>query len=184
MLESLKSAIPPLDVRTIVIPYYPNSGNGYTIYEEDVMDFLKDRFGKVQKSNTQVSAYAILGEFEFNDLNYIRVLLDGGCNSLQVVFGEGISSQQRRENLKTLLETHKAFELYQVPERPENHKIMFGDKIFYEDRHSRESSPKNFMVFENMPEKHISEFKSEFADLKRDAARITPNNINHVKVRV
>src|SRR5271157_577171 len=144
----------------VTIPYIPNLGNGYTIPEEDVKHRLKVWFDEAQGSNREISACAIMGEFEFNDINYIMLMLDGRfkCNSLQVVFGGEISSQRRREILKTLLETHEAFEVYNVPERPQSHKILFGDKIMYEDHHSRGDRAERVYVYEYMPEKHISEF--------------------------
>jgi len=184
-LNIVKAALPSINGRTLLIPYYPGLGNGYSVKKMDISKgksslqvrwkmWLED----IKKKDEKIEIKSIVGEF--SNFEYERMILDDTeylkrCESLEIIFGDKMNPLTKAEiiNKNYLPESGKGkLILHQFSQRPRSHKTMINNKIFYEDEHETGVDFKNFVVYENIPSEHRDRFLADFTAMKKDSTPI------------
>jgi hypothetical protein len=184
-LNSMRVTVPSIDSRTVLIPYYPGLGNGYSVKKFDLANgksTLIVRWGmwleEIKEKNENFEVKSIVGEF--SNFDYEKMILDDQecsekCDSIEIIFGDKIDTLTKEKIIlgKYLPESGRGkLMLYQYSERPRKHKTLIDNKIFYEDEHNAGVDFKNFVVYENIPPDHKKSFLADFLNMKENSTPI------------
>jgi hypothetical protein len=160
------------------VPRYDSKGNHLVaaIREEWIKEIIKKR--------EKFCVLCIYGEISACD-SVTQILnnpdFDEYCESIEIVFGPKLYSENKKDELKVLLKNHKKLKLYLCADRCSDHGLLIKNNIMYEENHPIGSGYSTALIIEHCDQNAQSLFYSRFNSLKANATQIDASNIEQVE---